>query len=236
MTNRILKTGIVIGLPFLAGVVGTCAFNRNSEIQSNNLENKIVNYEEVHSEKNVEISYDEKTEELGNSFLVEMISRHEGRRNCVYDDATGKRLYSGDKSQGNRTIAVGFNLERADARKKIESIGLNFESVYSGKDCLSEEQINYFLEEDIEIASDDAKKYLGVENFESLPKLARDVLIDMSFNLGYNRLSKFKKLKSALIGKDYAEASAEMKDSKWYHQVGNRSKELVNYMNSLAEN
>lgn len=233
---NIKKAGIYAGLVVLAGAVGTSAFNRNSENSAKNLENKITNYEEVSSKKNVEVSYERKTEELDNSFLVEMIARHEGRRNCVYDDVTSERLYPGDKSEGNRTIAVGFNLERADARERIESIGLNFEDVYSGKDCLSEKQIDYFLEGDIKMASEDARKYLGTENFDSLPKLARDVLVDMSFNLGYNRLSKFKKLKSALIEKDYAEASEEMKDSRWYHQVGNRSKELVNYMNSLTKN
>ena len=56
------------------------------------------------------------------------------------------------------------------------------------------------------------------------------VLTDMMFNLGYLRLSKFKKLLQALKNQDYVAASNEMKDSNWYKQVGDRAKKLCSMM------
>jgi len=56
------------------------------------------------------------------------------------------------------------------------------------------------------------------------------VLTNMAFNLGRNRLSKFRRMRKAINARNYAEAADEMVDSKWYHQVGRRSKELVGIM------
>lgn len=52
-------------------------------------------------------------------------------------------------------------------------------------------------------------------------------LTDMMFNMGYDRLSKFKKLFSELKKGSYEGVAREMKNSKWYTQVGDRSKKLV---------
>jgi lysozyme len=52
----------------------------------------------------------------------------------------------------------------------------------------------------------------------------------MAFNLGRSRLGKFKKMIEAVNEGDYEKAAEEMIDSKWYHQVGNRSIELVEIM------
>jgi lysozyme len=52
----------------------------------------------------------------------------------------------------------------------------------------------------------------------------------MAFNLGRSRLSKFKKMVTAVNEGNYAKAADEMTDSKWYRQVGRRSKELVEIM------
>ena len=54
----------------------------------------------------------------------------------------------------------------------------------------------------------------------------RSVLINMAYNLGVNGLINFKKMIAALKIGDYEKASVEMKDSKWYRQVGNRAVRL----------
>lgn len=56
------------------------------------------------------------------------------------------------------------------------------------------------------------------------------VLTDMMFNLGYNRLSKFKKLLYALKNSLYDDAAKEMLDSAWATQVGNRATQLAALM------
>jgi lysozyme len=52
------------------------------------------------------------------------------------------------------------------------------------------------------------------------------VVVDMIFNLGAARFSRFKKLNAALALRDYTLAAHEMMDSKWYTQVGRRAKKL----------
>lgn len=64
---------------------------------------------------------------------------------------------------------------------------------------------------------------------------AKIILYDMAYNLGAKGLLKFKKMWKALENKDYLEASKEMQDSKWFKQVGRRSKELVSKMEKLRE-
>ena len=63
--------------------------------------------------------------------------------------------------------------------------------------------------------------------FNKLSSVRKEVLINMAFNLGINGLMKFKRMLHELEHEDYDKASEEMKDSKWYHQVKNRAKELV---------
>lgn len=56
------------------------------------------------------------------------------------------------------------------------------------------------------------------------------VLVNMAFNLGRTRLSKFKNMVAAVNAKDYEKAAEEMIDSKWYRQVKTRGVELVEIM------
>ena len=46
------------------------------------------------------------------------------------------------------------------------------------------------------------------------------------FNMGYNRLSKFKNMLKAVDSRDWEEMAKQMEDSRWFGQVGRRSKEL----------
>ena len=50
---------------------------------------------------------------------------------------------------------------------------------------------------------------------------------DMIFNMGYDRVSKFKKMLTAFSKGDYDTAANEMLDSAWAIQVGNRAQQLA---------
>ena len=54
------------------------------------------------------------------------------------------------------------------------------------------------------------------------------------FNLGYPRLSKFKGMKAGVDDADWNRAADEMVDSRWYEQVPNRAKRLVERMRKIA--
>lgn len=68
--------------------------------------------------------------------------------------------------------------------------------------------------------------------YKSQSPVRKAVLLDMCFNIGYAGLMKFKKMWFALGNKDFPSATREMKDSKWYTDVGNRSKRNVEIMAS----
>ena len=68
--------------------------------------------------------------------------------------------------------------------------------------------------------------------YQKQSDVRKAVLLDMCFNIGYGGLMKFKKMWFALGNKDYAEASRQMKDSKYYTDVGTRAKRNVVMMAS----
>lgn len=93
---------------------------------------------------------------------------------------------------------------------------------------VTDERILQVFHTDCLNAVEDAKAI--VEDLEDHPDNVIRVLVNMAFNLGRSRLSRFKKMLAAVEAKDYKTASQEMIDSRWYHQVGRRSKELAEIM------
>ena len=69
-----------------------------------------------------------------------------------------------------------------------------------------------------------------IVNWTEHNEVRQGVLINMMYNLGWPRLSKFKKMLAAFESKDYKLASIEMLDSKWAVQVGRRATELSDIM------
>jgi len=156
-----------------------------------------------------------------NQEIYNQLALHEGVKPEVYDD-----------SEGNRTIGIGFNLEEPSNRKKAEALGLNVQDMLSGKKVLSDKEIKLLYNESIKQAANDANAFLPRAGRQ--PPVVQKVLIDMAFNLGLTKLNKFVEMRKALLKGDYNKAADEMIDSKWYNQVGNRSKTLVDMMRSAA--
>lgn len=66
--------------------------------------------------------------------------------------------------------------------------------------------------------------------FSSLSEVRQHVLIDMCFTLGVVGLMGFDDMIIALNNGDFSRAADEMVNSKWYRQLGNRPKTLVEMM------
>lgn len=66
--------------------------------------------------------------------------------------------------------------------------------------------------------------------WEDLSQTRKRVIANMMFNLGPSRFNRFKKMNAALEAGDFHLAAAEMEDSKWYKQVGNRAERLCQAM------
>ena len=134
--------------------------------------------------------------------LKERIKKHEGYRSSVYLDTLGKR-----------TIGYGH-------------LCTDSESWQDGVDY-DQKQLEKVFEYDFNIACKDAEKLIARE---SIHPDAFCVLIDMCFNMGSPRVSRFKKMLAALETQDYQTASKEMLDSKWANQVPNRARRLSEIM------
>jgi len=119
----------------------------------------------------------------------------------------GLRLRPYKCSAGKLTIGYGRNIEDSGISKQEAEIML----------CN-------------DISSCESELDLNIQIWRGLSEPRRAVLINMVFNLGYPRFSKFKKMLKAIKDKDFNRAAAEMLDSRWARQVGNRAIELAEIM------
>ena len=136
--------------------------------------------------------------------LKTQIKEHEGFVPRVYKDSLGKR-----------TIGYGHlcvEPEQWDDDKEY-----------------TKEELELVFDKDFDEALKNAESLIGDRpvNF-----IAKQVLIEMVFQLGIGGVSKFKKMWSALDNEDYGEASFQMMDSLWAKQTPKRAEKLSHKMRS----
>jgi lysozyme len=122
----------------------------------------------------------------------------------------GLKLFVYNDTMGIPTIGVGRNLRDRG---------------------LTKEEALYLLNNDIKSFSDQLTKALPW--YSGLPQDARNVLLDMCFNLGLGGLLGFKQTLALIQKGDYKKASIEMLKSPWADQVGYRAQELSNILASI---
>lgn len=120
--------------------------------------------------------------------------------------AEGVRYYPYKDSVGKLTIGVGRNLD---------DLGM------------SDEEVNFCLQNDIKRVVTNCRK---LDYWDALDPVRKLVIADMVFNMGYPRFTGFRKMNAAMALRDYTLAAAEMKDSRWYRQVGRRAVKLCEAM------
>jgi GH24 family phage-related lysozyme (muramidase) len=150
--------------------------------------------------------------------LYNIVSLNEGKEESVYKD-----------TEGNNSIAIGFNLEEPSNREYLfKKHGLTYDDVVNKGVKLSENQIRDLYNYSMSNAYQDAK--LFDPKLDSRPHNVRVAILDLAFNLGRNKLNTFKKMRKALENDDYSTAAAEMKDSKWFDPVKTRGPRMVGIM------
>jgi len=133
------------------------------------------------------------------------IKRHEGEVLEIYED-----------SLGYKTLGIGHLCKPEDPEYDWE-VGTK----------VSQEVVDMYYEDDFNKHLAEAIHVLGSdEAFYNLPENIQHVLVNMCFNLGANRLSKFKNMLLACREHNWEQMAAEMENSRWYSQVGRRSREL----------
>ena len=124
----------------------------------------------------------------------------------------GLRLKPYHCPAGKLTIGIGRNLEDKG---------------------ITEKEALMLLENDIKECLEDLKTIFN--KFDMLPESAQRVLVDMRFNLGHEGFRKFKNMIKAVKQQDFHSAAREMRDSLWYHQVGERADRLTKMMEDSSE-
>lgn len=90
------------------------------------------------------------------------------------------------------------------------------------------DEIALMLENDLAEAEKAAR--ILVKNFDELSPMRKAVVLNMAFNLGINKLGQFVNTLRAINEGRFGAAADGMKASKWYGQVGERGRRLVEQM------
>ena len=116
----------------------------------------------------------------------------------IHDEGLRRHPYV--DTEGNQTIGIGRNLEDRG---------------------ISRATAIQMCHEDIDHVEVDLDR--NVDWWRDMSEERQQALANMCFNLGWPRLSTFKKMLSALEAGDYDLAADEALDSKWARQVGARA-------------
>ena len=99
---------------------------------------------------------------------------------------------------------------------------------------VSEERVKVCFNQDLGIAEKECYALYGEGVFRYLPDEVQQILVNMMFNMGRPRLSKFAKMNEAILSKDWKKAAAEGRDSRWHSQVTNRAERLMSRMENVT--
>jgi lysozyme len=141
---------------------------------------------------------------MNKEILKQRLIIDEGKKNRVYKDHLGYL-----------TVGIGHLVIKTDMLNEGDEI--------------NENRINNLFDTDISIAIEDCYKIFGKSFIERLEENKQHALINLSFNLGYNNLIKFRKFISAVLCENFDKAVNELKNSLWYKQVQkSRSEYIIN--------
>ena len=122
----------------------------------------------------------------------------------------GLRLEPYRCTEGKLTIGVGHNLDDNPISKRAAML---------------------ILEDDIAHCLVDLRN--NISGFIYMPPIVQEVLVNLCFNMGINRLLGFKKTLGHLREGNYPAAADELLDSRYARQVGRRANELADTLRGV---
>ena len=149
-----------------------------------------------------------------------MMSTNQLREELKIDEGVKYEIYL--DHLGYPTFGIGHLVRSIDPESGCE-VGTS----------VTEHRVNEAFDEDIKIVLEDCERLYPFSFFD-LPEEVQLIIANMMFNMGYSRLSKFVGMHRAVEAKDWNTAADEMVDSRWYRQVPNRAKRLVERMRNVT--
>jgi len=132
------------------------------------------------------------------------MNREKLKAQLIIDEGRKLKLYKDE--YGNITGGVGHNFTDRGISPKVCEV---------------------MEDEDIDTAVNDLSQFKW---FSALSDVRQNVVINMCFNMGITRFRGFHHMIEAIEAGDYSKAAAEMLDSAWPSQVGDRAKRLAKEM------
>ena len=122
---------------------------------------------------------------------------------------------------GYKTFGIGHLCKATDPENDLE-VGVE----------VSKDRVDECFLDDIEKVIEDC--HILYDHFDNLPEEAQLIIANMMFNLGRTRLTKFLKMREAIMDGNWIEAGIQMEDSRWAKQVPNRAERLCERMRNVA--
>tara|TARA_R110000772_G_scaffold46983_5_gene107389 strand:+ start:733 stop:1182 length:450 start_codon:yes stop_codon:yes gene_type:complete len=141
------------------------------------------------------------------------------RRRLEIDEGVVYEIY--EDHLGYATFGIGHLVRTSDPEYGWE-VGT----------VVSEDRVKQVFESDLAVAVDECR--ILYDMWDNFPGEVQEILVNMLFNLGRPRLSKFKNMKKALDNRCWKLAATEGRDSLWYRQVGNRAERLMGRLEDVA--
>ena len=140
--------------------------------------------------------------------VKDFLELNEGNENTPYQDTLG-----------NWTVGIGHYIGKTLPERFKNSDGT--------PKTLTDTQVQMLFEKDYKEHKEDAAK---LPMYSQLDNKGKQALIDLTFNMGNEKFNEdeWKLFFTALKNKDLKTAAKELKNSKWYNQVGDRAPRVIN--------
>ena len=139
--------------------------------------------------------------------VKDFLELNEGNENTPYQDTLG-----------NWTVGIGHYIGK--------TLPERFKNADGTPKTLTDNQVKILFEKDYKEHKEDAAR---LPMYSQLDNKGKQALIDLTFNMGnevFNE-NKWPKFFAALQNKDLKTAAKELKNSKWYDQVGDRAPRVI---------
>jgi len=123
---------------------------------------------------------------------------------------------------GYKTFGIGHLVKKEDPEWNLP-VGTTIKA----------KRIQDCFKEDVAQAVKDCEA-LYQDYFEQWPEEVQEILVNMIFNLGKSKLSKFKTFKKYLERNDWEKAAEAGRDSLWYTQVPKRAERLMSRLENVT--
>lgn len=119
----------------------------------------------------------------------------------------------------------GLRLKAYKCPAGVWTIGYGHTGGVKEYQTITQAEADRLLSADIGRAEQDARRL--VPGFNDLSPRRQDALVNMAFNLGYLRLSKFVQSLNYIRTGRFVQAAGNLEKTAWYRQVGHRGPEVV---------